>query len=36
VFNFSSREIMEAEQINAIATHIQDLGARAQELRRYL
>jgi len=27
---------MEAEQINAIATHIQDLGARAQELRRYL
>ena len=28
--------IMEAERVNAIAAHIQDLARRAAELRRYL
>jgi hypothetical protein len=28
--------IMEAERVNAIAQHIEDLGRRAGELRRYL
>lgn len=28
--------IMEAEQINAIAKRLQDVGSRAAELRRYL